>query len=68
MLVNNRIHSAALHQYIEKLQNEDLQDLQKKRELQLEIQNEIEIIHQQQELQKEKRMEQEKIQNMQVIY
>jgi len=58
--------SAALHQYIEKLQNEDLQDLQKKRELQLSIQNDIEIINQQNQLQKEKRMEEEKLQDMQV--
>jgi len=48
------------------LQNEDLQDLQKKRELQLSIQNDIEIINQQNQLQKEKRMEEEKLQDMQV--
>jgi len=58
--------SAALHRYIEKLQNEDLQDLEKKREQQHAIQKEIEILNQQQEHQKEKRMKEDKMQDMQV--
>merc|ERR1719167_2103655 len=49
--------SAALHRYIEKLQNEDLHDLEQKREQQLQIQKEIEILNNQQQLQKEKRMQ-----------
>jgi len=58
--------SAALHRYIEKLQNEDLHDLEQKRELQLQIQKEIEILNNQQQLQKEKRMQEDKMQDMQV--
>ena len=61
------IFSAALHRYIEKLQTEDLGDLQKKHEQQQAIQEEIEILNQQKELQKKKRMEEDKMQDMQVF-
>ena len=62
-----KIFSAALHRYIEKLQTEDLGDLQKKHEQQQAIQEEIEILNQQKELQKKKRMEEDKMQEMQVL-
>merc|ERR1711973_361770 len=61
-----KAESAALHRYIEKLQTEDLGDLQKKHEQQQAIQEEIEILNQQKELQKKKRMEEDKMQEMQV--
>jgi len=61
-----KAESAALHRYIEKLQTEDLGDLQKKHEQQRAIQEEIEILNQQRELQKKKRMEEDKMQDMQV--
>ncbi len=49
------------------MQNEDLHDLEQKREQQLQIQKEIEILNNQQQLQKEKRMQEDKMQDMQVF-
>ena len=67
VLIFKNFFSAALHRYIEKLQTEDLGDLQKKHEQQQAIQEEIEILNQQKELQKKKRMEEDKMQEMQVL-
>merc|ERR1711937_173649 len=62
-----KAESAALHRYIEKLQTEDLGDLQKKHEQQQAIQEEIEILNQQKELQKKKRMEEDKKKEIKVL-
>ena len=57
---------AALLSYIEKLQREDLQELERKRAQQIEIQKEIELNERERQIQKDRKAFEEKILNEQV--
>ena len=59
---------AALLSYIEKLQREDLQELERKRAQQIEIQKEIELNERERQIQKDRKAFEEKILNEQVKF
>ena len=54
--------------YIEKLQREDLQELERKRAQQIEIQKEIELNERERQIQKDRKAFEEKILNEQVKF
>jgi len=54
--------------YMEKLQDEDVEELMRKREAQLILKQEVDEINRQALLQRERRAEQEKIQDLKVQY
>ena len=54
--------------YMEKLQDEDVEELMRKREAQLILKQEVDEINRQALLQRERRAEQEKIQDLKVKY
>merc|ERR1711937_65292 len=57
----------ALVDYMEKLQDEDVEELMRKREAQLILKQEVDEINRQALLQRERRAEQEKIQDLKVV-
>ena len=60
--------SAALLAYIEKLQHEDLAELERKRDTQIQIQKEIELSEQERMIQKQRKAAEEEILAEQVKY